>query len=263
MRVRQLLLIDNGQMDDNGRMSQRDPDDADRAACAADLARYLNEARDLRRAASADPVFGARRQTLRSFQAARLAQTHADLLANPASAQAAAFFLADLYGPKDLSERDAEVERILPMMTSMLPVSGLQTLLLAVQVDALSERLDAAMVRALGRKLDSGISDADYARAYRKVGERTARLDQIRLIGETGAALDALARKPLLRGLLKIMRGPAEMAGLGELHAFLFRGFEAFRSLTDAESFLDAIVSREGALALAIFDGADALMPAG
>ena len=158
---------------------------------------------------------------------------------------------------------NAEVERILPMMTSMLPVSGLQTLLLAVEVDALSERLDAAMVRALGRKLDGDIDDASYARAYRKVGERTARLDQIRLIGETGAALDALARKPLLRGLLKMMHGPAQMAGLGELHAFLFRGFEAFRSLADAEAFLDTIVSREGALALVIFDGSDTLASTG
>ena len=249
-------------MDDNVSMSLREPDDADRAACAADLVRFLNEAGDLRRAAAADAVFGTRRQNLRAFQAARLARTHADLLASPTSAQAAAFFLADLYGPKDLSERDAEVERILPMMTSMLPVSGLQTLLLAVEVDALSERLDAAMVGVLGRKLDSGLDDASYSRAYRKVGQRAARLDQIRLIGETGAALDALSRKPLLRGLLKMMHGPAQMAGLGELHAFLFRGFEAFRSLADAQAFLETIVSREGALALAIFDGAETLDPA-
>ena len=56
-----------------------------------------------------------------------------------------------------------------------------------------------------------------------------------------------------------MMHGPAQMAGLGELHAFLFRGFEAFRSLRDAEVFLEAVVSREGALALALFDGAEML----
>lgn len=246
-------------MADNGAMSHHDHDAADRAACAAELARFLNEARSLRRAAAADPVVAARRQRLRAFQSARLARTHADLLADADSRQAAAFFLSDLYGPKDLSERDAEVERILPLMTSMLPVSGLRTLLLAVEVDALSERLDAAMVRALGRKLDGELDEAGYAAAYRKIGERQARLEQIRLIGETGAALDALARKPLLRGLLKMMHGPAQMAGLGELHVFLFRGFEAFRSLRDAEAFLEAVVSREGALALALFDGAETL----
>lgn len=246
-------------MVDNDPMSHHDHDDADRAACAAELARFLNEACSLRRAAAADPVVAARRRCLRAFQAARLARTHTDLLADAQSQQAARFFLSDLYGPKDLSERDTEVERILPLMTSMLPVTGLRTLLLAVEVDALSERLDAAMVRTLGRKLDGELDEGSYARAYRKVGERQARLEQIRLIGETGAALDALARKPLLRGLLKMMQGPAQMAGLGELHAFLFRGFEAFRSLRDAEAFLDVIVSREGALALALFDGAETL----
>lgn len=96
-------------MDDNERMSQRDPDDADRAACAADLVRYLNEARELRRAAAADAVFRCSSSCLAGLPAARLARTHADLLASPASAEAASFFLADLYGPKDLSERDTEV----------------------------------------------------------------------------------------------------------------------------------------------------------
>lgn len=243
-------------------MSQHDHDDPDRAACAAELVRFLNEARQWRRAAADDPVIGARRQRLRAFQSARLATTHADLLAKADSRQAAEFFLSDLYGPKDLSDRDAEVERILPMMTSMLPVSGLRTLLLAVEVDALSERLDAAMVRVLGSKLDSELGEADYASAYREVGERQARFEQIRLIGETGAALDAVARKPLLRGLLKMMRGPAQAAGLGELHSFLFRGFEAFRGLRDAEVFLDTIVTREGALALALYDGAESLTAA-
>lgn len=243
-------------------MSEHDHDDPNRAACAAELVKFLNEARQWRRAAAADPVLAVRRQRLRAFQSARLARTHADLLANADSRQAAEFFLSDLYGPKDLSDRDAEVERILPMMTSMLPVSGLRTLLLAVEVDALSERLDAAMVHALGERLDVELDEASYASAYREVGERQARLEQIRLIGETGAALDAVARKPLLRGLLKMMRGPAQAAGLGELHAFLFRGFEAFRSLRDTDAFLDTIVTREGALSLALFDGAETLTAA-
>ena len=136
------------------------------------------------------------RSQSRLAQAARLAQTHADLLGSPRYARAATFFLSDLYGEKDFSERDAEVERILPLMTSMLPVSGLRTLLLAVEVDALSERFDAAMVQVLGDRLDPPtLSEAAYAEAYRAVGDRAGRETQIRLIGETGEALEALARK--------------------------------------------------------------------
>jgi hypothetical protein len=141
-------------------------------------------------------------------------------------------------------------------MTSMLPVSGLRTLLLAVEVDALSERFDAAMVQVLGDRLDAPtLSEAAYAEAYRVVGDRAGRETQIRLIGETGEALEALARKSFVRAALKMMHGPAHLAGLGELHAFLERGFEAFRSMRDAGEFIEAIVDRERAVAAAMFSG--------
>lgn len=238
-------------------MSDIEQSELDRAACSAALVRYLAEARDLRLAAVDDAIHGRRRGSLREWQAARLARTHADLLASPLYGRAASFFLDELYGPKDFSERDAEVERILPLMTSMLPVSGLRTLLLAVEIDALSERFDAAMVKVLGAGLDESLSESAYAAAYREVGDRGGRLLQIRLVGETGEALDALARKSFVRGALKMMQGPAHLAGLGELHAFLERGFEAFRSMRDAGEFLETIVERERAVANALFAGRD------
>jgi hypothetical protein len=235
-------------------MSEKEHHDVDRTACVADLKRFLAEARDLRLAAAADPVRGQRRDRLRAWQAARLAKTHADLLASPKFNIAATFFLSDLYGPKDFSERDTEMEKVLPIMTTMLPVSGLRTLLLAVEVDALSERFDAEMVAVLGKRLDQdGLTMDDYAAAYRQVGDRDGRELQIRLIGETGEALDALAHKTFAGAALKLMHGPAQLAGLGELHAFLERGFNAFRSLRRADEFLETIVQRERELMVSLF----------
>ena len=235
-------------------MSEKEHHDVDRTACVADLKRFLAEARDLRLAAAADPVRGQRRDRLRAWQAARLAKTHADLLASPKFNIAATFFLSDLYGPKDFSERDTEMEKVLPIMTTMLPVSGLRTLLLAVEVDALSERFDAEMVVVLGKRLDQdGLALDDYAAAYRQVGDREGRELQIRLIGETGEALDALAHKTFAGAALKLMHGPAQLAGLGELHAFLERGFNAFRSLRRADEFLETIVQRERELMVSLF----------
>ena len=235
-------------------MSEKEHHDVDRTACVADLKCFLAEARDLRLAAAADPVRGQRRDRLRAWQAARLAKTHADLLASPQFNIAATFFLSDLYGPKDFSERDTEMEKVLPIMTTMLPVSGLRTLLLAVEVDALSERFDAEMVVVLGKRLDQdGLTMDDYAAAYRQVGDRDGRELQIRLIGETGEALDALAHKAFAGAALKLMHGPAQLAGLGELHAFLERGFNAFRSLRRADEFLETIVQRERELTVSLF----------
>lgn len=237
-------------------MENFDHHESDRATCVTDLTHFLREAREYRAAAAADPTLAQRRDRLRSWQAARLAETHADLLSSSRHGVAAAFFLSELYGPKDLSQRDAEVEKILPLMTTMLPVSGLRTLLLAVEVDAISERLDAAMVGVLGKRLDKeGLSAEAYALAYRKVGQRDLREVQIKLVGETGEALDALSRKAFARGALKMMHGPAQMAGLGELHAFLQRGFDAFRSMRDADEFLETIVRRESEVMRALFSG--------
>lgn len=238
-------------------MSEREPSDLDRSGCAAALATFLREARGWRLTAAADACLGRRRQRLREWQAARLATTHADLLASPRFGEAAAFFLDELYGPKDFSERDAEVERILPMLTAMLPVSGLRTILLAVEVDALSERFDAAMVGALGDRLEQpALTEDEYAAAYRTVGDRPGRALQIHLIIETGEALESLARNSLVRGILRMMRGPAHLAGLGELHCFLERGFEAFHGMVnDAEEFLTIIRERENAFSAALFSG--------
>ena len=75
------------------------------------------------------------------------------------------------------------------------------------------------------------------------------------LIGETGEALDAFAQTPFVRMALKMMQGPAKMAGLGELQAFLERGFDAFRTMRDASEFLYFIVSREREFSAKLFYG--------
>jgi hypothetical protein len=239
-------------------MNRHEHSDLDRATCSAALTAFIAEARDLRMAAMADPSRRRRRLVLREWQVARLARTHADLLGSERYGEAATFFLSDLYSAKDCGERDAELERILPLMTSMLPVSGLRALLLAIEVDALSERFDRAMVGVLGTQLDApDMDEAAYANAYRKVGDQPGREMQIRLINDTGEALDAFAQKPFVRMALKMMHGPAKMAGLGELQAFLERGFDAFRTMRDAGEFLELIVSREREFSAALFSGCD------
>jgi hypothetical protein len=93
------------------------------------------------------------------------------------------------------------------------------------------------------------------------MGNRVPRLRQIRLIGELGQALDHYVRKPMIHGALAMMRQPARMAGLGELHDFLDRGFSAFRRMGDADEFLATIAAREIALMEAMFAGEPAPFP--
>ena len=220
------------------------------------LRRHLQNAKHLRQQANFDPVAARQRLSLREWQAGRLARSHADLLTSARFGPAARFFIADLYGPKDFSSRDEEVERILPLLVKMLPASALHTVALAVELDALTEELDAAMVAELCRagRIEQIDEDA-YAAAYRAVGCPAERQRQIVLIRETGEALDKLATKPLLSSLLKLMRRPAQLAGLGDLHQFLDSGFKAFRAMGSASDFLDAIERREEKLLARLFNG--------
>ena len=237
--------------------------DDDKLHCANELRQHLYAAKLLRRLANDAPDAARKRLLLREWQAARLSRSYPDLLASERFGKAAHFFLTDLYGPKDFSSRDEEVERIMPLMLSILPLSALQTLSLAIEVDALTEALDAAMVVELEKvgcfdtsKGIDAISEKAYADAYRKLGRRFDRERQIDLIQSTGEALDRLAKKPLLTALLKLMRGPAHLAGLGDLHEFLESGFDAFRHMGDAHEFLDIIETRERRVLENLFSGA-------
>lgn len=227
------------------------------------LRRNLRTAKTLRARANTDAWSARQRLLLREWQAARLARSHAELLASARYGEAARFFLADLYGPKDFSSRDEEVERILPLLIKLLPASALRALALAVELDALTEELDAAMVAELCRAgLIEQIDDQAYASAYRAVGFRCARERQVVLIRTTGEALDTVARKPLLSSMLHLMRRPAQLAGLGDLHSFLDRGFHAFRRMGSATEFLASIERKEQKLLHNLFAGdADPFAP--
>lgn len=193
---------------------------------------------------------------LREWQAARLALTHADLLASPLHGPAAEFFLTDLYGPKDFSERDSEVERILPTLVAVLPAAGVRAVAMAVELDALSEELDARMIDELRRAGAMGQITGDaYAQAYRCCNNAQQREHQIALVQAVGETLDRVTKTPLLGAALRIMHKPAQLAGLGELHAFLERGYSTFRRMGGADEFLRTIVQRETRLMNEILNG--------
>jgi hypothetical protein len=204
-----------------------------------------------------DAAFSERRARLRAWQAARLARTHRDLLESPRFHDAAEFFLTDLYGPRDLSRHIEEVRRLVPVMMRGLPDWGLATVAHVVELNVVSESLDGAMVEALGEKA-ADIDGALYAAAYRAVDRAKDRERQIDLIALLGQALDKLAQVRFVGMTLMLMRKPAQLAGLGELQAFLERGYAAFGAMRGgADEFVSNIVARERAIAHALFAGDD------
>lgn len=218
------------------------------------ILRHLNEVAAARLAQSADAGLAARVRTVKAYQHARFAATYADLLADRRYGPAANFFLEDLYGPHDFTERDGQFARIVPGLVRLFPTDIVQTVAALAELHALSEELDAAM----GHRISSDRLNAQvYGAAWREVGRSVDRERQIRLMLDIGEALDRFTRKPLLRHSLRLMRGPAGAAGLGALQRFLESGFDTFREMRGARGLLDTIADRERALARRLFDGDD------
>jgi hypothetical protein len=201
-----------------------------------------------------NPILAGALERLAAWQALRLAQTYADLATQPRYAGAIVFFQNDLYGSTDYSQRDADLARIVPAMSRMLPARVIATIAQAMELNALSHELDVALLARLPHA-DGHFTVSEYCKAYRRMGNRPARERQIRLIGEVGAALDSFVARPLIRTALVMMRRPAQLAGLAQLHDFLERGFDAFRRMGGASEFLATIRMRETALMDAIFAG--------
>ncbi|MGE5651249.1 hypothetical protein [Noviherbaspirillum sp. UKPF54] len=218
----------------------------------AAIRRELGAVTAERRAAQNDPAALASRIALRSFQSQRMARTHADLLNSHESRKAAEFFLNDLYGTEDLTQRDADLVRVVPAMERMLPATALKTIAEAIALDALSEKLDAAMAQHLGQCF----SEEDYIVAYRKMAARADRERQIAHVESLGNALCELVRIPMIGSTLAMMRGPAKLAGLAELQSFLERGFKAFKVMKNPHLFVSAIVQRERTIMDRLYAGA-------
>lgn len=224
---------------------------SDKQEIAARLRRGLEEVAAERARMRQSPDIAAARLALKRFQSARMASTHADLLAARDTRAAARFFLDDLYGTHDMTRRDADLARIVPTMQKTLPASALGTVAEAIALDALSEGLDAAMAARLGSTFD----ERAYAAAYRATGTPADRERQIALVREIGLSLCALVRIPLIGGTLAMMRRPARAAGLEELHGFLERGFSAFKAMRDPAGFVSCVVDREEAIMRRLYAG--------
>ncbi len=215
------------------------------------LEQQLRTVKAERQAGKRDPGMHSARTALKQYQSARLARTHADLLAERDTHGAALFFLDELYGAHDLSQRDIDLERIIPTLQRVLTVDALHAITEAIVLDALSEKLDSEMAAVLGKRFD----DAQYAAAYAGATTRADRERQLELVQELGDALCKLVRIPFLSTMLKVMRKPAQMAGLGDLQRFLEQGFDTFKAMKAPRQFVSTIVRRERQVLDNIFAG--------
>ena len=190
-------------------------------------------------------------QALQQWQCERLLATHATLAQKPAYAKAMGFFVDELYGPKDFSQRDADLMRVIPKLAKALPNKAMHAIEQALWLNALSFDLDMAVAQALDHQ---PLQRDTYAAAYRKVGRGEDRAQQINIVAGLGEQLADVVKIPGIGLLIKLSRRPAKLAGLLSMHEFLERGFIAFKDLGDVHAFIEPVIATETALNRQLLD---------
>ena len=205
-----------------------------------------------------DPALGAAVGTVKTLQARRFRGTYADLMGSPSFGPAARFFLEELYSDTDYTDRDLQFGRIAGTLQTMFPQPAVTTAVALAVLHAQTEGLDQDMGRAWLVHADAASGATRYIAAWRTVGQRHARQEQLQRVLAMGADLARLTRTPGLRMMLRMMRGPAHAAGMGALQKFLEAGFDTFGQLArqrgGVEQFLTTIEARERALMDELFD---------
>ncbi len=226
---------------------------------AQEIRKAVAQVTHLREAARAQPGLGAAVMAVKRLQHQRFADTYADLLADPHHQQAARFFLDELYGCDDFSERDAQFSRIAGALERLFPAHVVVTAVSLARLHGLTEQLDHDLAVQWERLSDHAAPDSTrYITAWRAVGRRTDRGIQLGEVMAIGSELERLTRMPGLRMALRLMRKPAVAAGLAALQGFLESGFDTFATLAKqrdgARIFLDTIHKRESVWIDRLFD---------
>jgi hypothetical protein len=181
-------------------------------------------------------------RAVQAWQCKRLLASHQQMYQQKRFKPAVEFFINELYGPNDFSQRDQDIARIVPKMSKFLPEKALQSLASALHLNTLSFELDFDLAKRL---VDTEINRETYANAYVSCDNIASRQQQIDYIRNLGNDLADVVKMKGISSLLFISRKPAKMAGVLALHEFLEKGFRSFKNLGNVEDFIFPVVNKE------------------
>lgn len=219
----------------------------------------ISEVARLRALATDDPTLARALGAVKTLQAHRFESTYSDFLQTTLHGPATRFFLEDLYGNGDYSDRDHQFSRIAGSLQSFFPEQVVATAVALAELHVQTELLDHAMAKAWKAQATRQSAAEMYVTCWRLVGAIPERYLQLETVIRIGQELDSLTGTPGLRMTLRMMRGPAKMAGLSALQSFLEKGFDTFavmsRSPNGTSRFLSTIRERESQWIGALSEG--------
>ncbi len=216
-----------------------------RKAAAEKFRREMRRSNELHIDYIDDPGFFSSYDRFTHWQLQYLLPFFSDLHQKQGYAEAIDFTMTDLAGV-GISDRDRDLERAAPAITTMLPLRALITIAAAAEMNARVLKINIAICRCLlvDGKLPEEISEVDYCLACRKASTLDECSELVHSVTALGQTLKSLVKIPILGGTLRAMRAPAHAAGFGALQTFLEKGFTTFRQIPDIDHFLSEIETR-------------------
>ena len=167
-----------------------------------------------------------------------------DLRDRPGYDDAINFVVADLTGP-GIADRDRELEKVVPVMTRLLPDKALRALALAMELNARVLAINLGIERELHELIVAGtVSERDYCLATRRVSTFEESQELVAMTRSAGESLEHIIRVPMIGVLLRSMRTPARLAGVADLQVFLEKGFRTVTAVDDVHEFLGIMEQR-------------------
>jgi len=217
-------------------------------SASAQIRHAMRVVEDLRQQLTTNASLARAVHEIKAIQARRFACTYQDLLISPVYKGCASFFLTELYSERDYGQRDRQFAKIATAIELALPQPVITTAVDLARLHQVTETLDVAMAQHWLQETTASLATR-YQLAWRALDRRTQRQWQLTTVVGIGEKLGELTRRRGLRLLLKMMRQPAEIAGLGELQSFLETGFDRFSQIAKSREtlngFLGAINARE------------------
>jgi len=217
-------------------------------AASTQIRQAIGSVEELRAEAAQSVELSRALHDIKTLQAKRFAATYHDLLNSPTYSGCAQFFMTELYSERDYDQRDRQFAKIAGAIEMAFPQPVIATTVALARLHQITETLDLAMARQWQRE-QAPSRAIRYYRAWRVLNCPQQRQWQLDTVLSIGRKLGELTRRRSLRLLLKMMRHPAELAGLSDLQTFLENGFDRFRQIAKADetlqTFLDTIQTRE------------------
>lgn len=185
------------------------------------------------------------RIALQIFQSNRLRRDYRDLSEVPEYEPLGEFFFNEMYGPHDFSQRDQEGRRLHHFL-GILPGVRLRDLEEVLELLELTYQLDEDLAQwMLAADIGTDFDELTYEYFYRLADKYDERFRQLTLVRSSLYNVFQLSRSPILGSALRRSHFVARLAGIGTVHTFLLRGYEALQNVTAIEHFAETIYQRE------------------